>query len=98
MPRKVHHGGIITISNAAKHLNMHQVNFPCHIYISQMHMHITRTKSIVEEEVVRKYCYATTNLYYEHTGKGYRTEQAFRRVKHEAQISGLLYEVRKVLL
>jgi hypothetical protein len=64
-------------------------------------MNITRTKSIVEEEVVQKYCYATKSLYYEHTRKGksqaqisgflYRTEQAFRRVKHEAQISGLIH-------
>jgi hypothetical protein len=66
-----------------------------------MHINITRTKSIVAEEVVRKYCCATTSLYYEHIGKGkseahisgilYRTEQAFRRVKHDAQISDLIH-------
>jgi hypothetical protein len=28
---------------------------------------------------------------FEHTRNGYRTEQAFRRVKHEAQISDLIH-------
>ena len=48
-------------------------------------MNITRTKSIVEEEVVQKYCYATKSLYYEHTRKG----------KSQAQISGFLYRTEQ---